>query len=232
MFGPVKGTIIAGGMTGSCAGRLIDGSRRDILTHLHAHGRATVVELAGAIGLAPVTLRHHLGLLREGGLVLADRVPEGRGRPRHVYRLSPQGLAALAEQRPYAQLAADLIDALKAVDPEAPATALRAVAARLVATRRETFADQPLEVRLDALVTMLADKGFALHWARDGDEYVIREAGCPYRALVATHVEVCALDLEVIRQVVGADVTARIWRGDGDPPCAFRVPVDPARSGV
>jgi DeoR family transcriptional regulator, suf operon transcriptional repressor len=219
-------------MSGSATARLCEGSRREVLAYLRAHGRSSIADLAGATGLAPVTLRHHLGLLREGGLVLVDREPAGRGRPRHVYRLSPQGVAELAEQRPYARLAADLIDALEAAEAGAAARALRAMGARLAAARREAFAGLPLEDRLEVLVSLLADEGFALRWSRDGDTYVIREAGCPYRALAQTHGEVCALDLEVIRRVVGAAVTYRLWRGEGDPPCVFRVPVDVADTGV
>lgn len=68
-------------------------TRARIVAVLRDLGRAaTTEELASAVGLHPSGVRVHLERLREAGLVRAERVVHGRGRPRHTW--VPSGPAA------------------------------------------------------------------------------------------------------------------------------------------
>ncbi len=65
-------------------------TRQRILEILKERGQATIDELGDALDLTPVTIRHHLDILRGEGLV---EVPEVRrrttpGRPQYVYILT------------------------------------------------------------------------------------------------------------------------------------------------
>ncbi|MCB0215147.1 MAG: helix-turn-helix domain-containing protein [Caldilineae bacterium] len=201
----------------------MQGSRRAILDYLRHAGAAPVDRLAQAVDLAPVTVRHHLKLLRERGLVDVVSEPAGRGRPRHVYRLSPEGAGALCEGR-YASLASQLLDLVKQLDQGGAERFFSAMAAGVVADRRAAIdAAEGLEARLDLLVEILDDQGFPARWEPSGGDFLLHELGCPYAELGERHDEVCSLDLALIRATVGGEVTRERWRLDGDAACVFRI---------
>ena len=63
-------------------------TRRSILDYMQRHGRATVKELGGLLGLTSTGIRQHLTVLERDGLVEA-REERGRvGRPTLVYSLT------------------------------------------------------------------------------------------------------------------------------------------------
>lgn len=198
-------------------------SRRRILTHLQASGEASVRDLAAVTGLAEVTVRHHLGVLRDRGLVELRQVADGPGRPRNVARLAPDGAATLYDGAALAGLAGDLLSALRAGEPGGADRFFRRLATETVAATRAEISGAPLERRLDAAVEILAERGFTMRWDEAQDGYLVRELGCPYHGLSAEYPEVCTLDRQVLAELVGGEVARVAWRGDGAPACAFLV---------
>src|SRR5512140_3305140 len=68
-------------------------STRDrILQTLLRQPRRTINELAEAVGINPISVRHHLTNLQVESLVTADEERHGVGRPRLVYFLTEDGL--------------------------------------------------------------------------------------------------------------------------------------------
>src|SRR5512136_844559 len=68
-------------------------STRDrILQTLLRQPRRTINELADAVGINPISVRHHLTNLQMEGLVDAQEERHGVGRPRLVYALSKEGM--------------------------------------------------------------------------------------------------------------------------------------------
>ncbi len=199
-------------------------TRKRILDYLRTHGRAAVDPLAEHCGLAPVTVRHHLSVLRSRGLVVMDTEPVGRGRPRHVYRLSALGGEEVVEDR-YRHMAVRLLEAMKAGSRESAELFFKDMADRLVAERKAELLDQPIETRLDAVGALLGDEGFAVFWEQDGDSYLVREVACPFQGLGADHREVCCMDMHLLESLVGADgtVVRERWRLEGDDECVYRV---------
>jgi predicted ArsR family transcriptional regulator len=78
-------------------------TRQRILEILKERNTATVEELAKDLGLTPVTIRHHLDILRSEGVSQAPQVKrrDTPGRPQHVWsnrsgrRLFPQELCRI-----------------------------------------------------------------------------------------------------------------------------------------
>jgi DNA-binding transcriptional ArsR family regulator len=86
---------------------LSDGHRRTMLAILQDHP-ATVGELAAAVPIARPGVSRHLRVLREAGIVEAER--DGQ---RQIYRLRPEPFEQLAEWlAPYQQLWTQRLDAL------------------------------------------------------------------------------------------------------------------------
>jgi len=65
-------------------------TRQQILDHLKVHGPTTVDQLAAVLGLSPVTVRHHLDILRSEELIGEPvvRRRNTRGRPQHLFALT------------------------------------------------------------------------------------------------------------------------------------------------
>lgn len=201
-------------------------TRRAILDHLRLNGAASVEALAGAVGLAPVTVRHHLNLLREDNLVDVAAESVGRGRPRHVFQLSQAGGQAVVDDNPFAVLTARLLDAMRATDRGQIEGVFAAMADTIAAEHAAVYADQPIETRLDAVVALLADEGFTTVWQREGDAFVLQQLSCPFHSLGGQHREVCCMDARLIEAVVGGEVEREEWRMDGGATCVYRISGD------
>ena len=86
-------------------------SRDRVLQTLLAREKCTINELAEAVELNPISIRHHIVKLEAEGLVKSEEERHGVGRPRRTYSLSEKG----HEQFPtrYIQLTLRLLEQLK-----------------------------------------------------------------------------------------------------------------------
>lgn len=169
---------------------LADERRGRIVAELQAAGRPLDArELSAALGLHANTVRWHLGILRNAGMVAARAAPRGTpGRPRILYELVATG----ADRRPdeHRLLATVLAGALSQVE-EAPAKAEEAGRAwgRYLLSREPLAAPQP-EAAVSEVVELLDQQGFTP--AVKGCEIHMRS--CPFHDLAETHPDVvCAV---------------------------------------
>lgn len=196
-------------------------TRQLILEILKARGQATVDGLAGALGLTPMTVRHHLGILEERDLIVSE-VERGRvGRPHYVYRLTPA--ADELFPRAYHLLAERVLAKIKeqyGVD-EARAI-LQAVAGDLAASHADEVADRPLSERLVRVEDIMAAEGFQVRLG-DGQQAVVEVCNCAYRHVAAQHPEVCELDHALMEGLLGQPLERVKHAPAGDDCCRFVV---------
>lgn len=189
-------------------GALAVASRLRLLDALRASERALDArELATACALHLNTVRFHLQILGESGLVRSEPDSSGsRGRPRLLYSATSIGGARPGEPAGYQLLAA----ALAAHWADTPAErfqraerAGRAVAAELAfAPRSATSATRAITT--DDAVTrvagLFAELGFEPEVADGGNDLELRLHACPFRAVATDHPEVvCSLHLGLLR---------------------------------
>ncbi len=161
--------------------------------------------LADAVALHPNTVRWHLGLLADQGIVESRPERRGRGRPAIVYRLTPDGAARDRDE--YRLLATMLVAALaEAPDAEARAYETGVRWGRyLMETPDPGVRPDPAAAAVRA-VDLLDQQGFAA--ASEGETICMRR--CPFYALAETHPEVvCTLHhgiLDGALREAGADV--------------------------
>src|SRR5260370_39286245 len=92
-------------------------STRDrILQTILRHPRSTINELAEAVGINPISVRHHLTNLQAEGLVAAEEERHGVGRPRLVYFLTEDGEEKFPTR--YLRLTTRLLTQMKETMPE------------------------------------------------------------------------------------------------------------------
>ncbi len=208
---------------------MMSSTRDRVLRTLLSRRRCTINELAAAVGINPISVRHHLVRLEAEGLVTSEEERHGVGRPRRVYSLTEKG----REQFPtrYLRLTVRLLEQLKETLPEAMVRELFTQMAMDMASDAAVDLDgMSMEERLDVLKTMLAQEGFAVEWEQRGNEYFIREVSCPYYHVGQVHPEVCSVDQTLIRNLLNLPAEKVQCMLDGDAHCVYVVPGAPDTS--
>ena len=197
-------------------------TRQDILDLLRRRSQATVREIGGELGLTATGIRQHLTVLERDGLV-ASREERGHvGRPALVYSLSPEGDALYPKK--YDELANALIEEARSIlGPQALAQLMKSVANRFSAPHAARLAGKPLDERVEAAGRVLEARGNVVTQAEDGGEYSLCKHTCEYWNVATKNSIVCALDVEFVRGLVGADarLTTSLLRGDDC--CTFHI---------
>ena len=202
-------------------------TRWAILQRLKAVGEATVDDLAQTLQLAPITIRHHLGILDREGHITNRRERGSIGRPYYVYSLTRDAEELFPKK--YHVLADRLLAELKSSADENQVNAtLNRIAESLGAEYAGRTRSGSLEDRLAARVQALGEEGFVVQWTRIGDEYELKEYSCPYYYVRQHHPEVCWLDLQMITNLLQASVERQTCVSEGDEFCTYRI--KPARS--
>jgi predicted ArsR family transcriptional regulator len=205
--------------------RNMTSTRDKVLRTLLTRQRCTINELAEAVGINPISVRHHVTKLEAEGLVTSEEERHGVGRPRRLYFLTEDGM----EQFPtrYLRLTVRLLEQLKETLPEPMVGELFSqVANDLVAdyTSDLELDGIPLEERLDIVKDLLKNEGFTMEWERQDDGYHIREVNCPYYHVGQNHPEVCAVDQTLISNMLDVPVEKVKCILDGDSFCTYVVP--------
>jgi predicted ArsR family transcriptional regulator len=203
---------------------MIQTRRQEILNILKQQGEATVDELATRLELTPVTVRHHLDILRAEGLVEAPSVRRrhGPGRPQYVYTLTPES-ANLFPQR-YDMLANELLEEIKSTMANDEVQRIfEHIAERRLERAPSLNGHQPVDVKMDALVHYLSEKGFIAEWEEENGRCLLYASNCPYQNVAAEHPEVCALDDLVLRRMTGTEVECVRRITDGSYSCIYEI---------
>lgn len=197
-------------------------TRQKILDYLRRRGRATVKELGEHLALTATGIRQHLMVLERDGLVEA-REERGRvGRPALVYRLTPQGDAVYPKR--YDELATGLIEEARHVlGPDALQRLMKNVAGRFAAPHMGRLEGRPARERLEETAKIIADRGNVTEARWSGDDFLIEKHTCPFWNVATRNSAVCALDVEFVRQLAGADARLSTSLLRGDECCTFRI---------
>lgn len=176
-------------------------TREQILQTLLRRPRSTINELAEAVGINPISARHHLTNLQVEGLVDAEEERHGVGRPRLVYFLTENGLERFPTR--YLRLTTRLLAQMKETLPSPVVGQLfKEVAASLAEEHQEQLKGLNIEERLETVKELLAAEGFVVEWEKKGSEYHIHEITCPYLQVGQAHPEVCAVDQTLISKML------------------------------
>ena len=163
--------------------------------------RRTINELAEAVSINPISVRHQLTNLQMEGLVSAEEERHGVGRPRLVYALTEEGMEKFPTR--YLRLTTRLLAQMKETMPGPMVSKLFSqIADDLAGEYSEQMNGLSMEERLDFVKDMLAEEGFTVEWEKKGDEYQIHEISCPYYQIGVAHPEVCTVDQDLISKML------------------------------
>jgi predicted ArsR family transcriptional regulator len=198
-------------------------STRDrIMQTLLRQPRTTINELAVAVGINPISVRHHLTNLQVEGLVATEEERHGVGRPRLVYYLTEAGTERFPTR--YLRLTTRLLAQMKESMPEPVVSKLFAqMADGLAAEYASQMQGLNMEERLDLAKTLLTEEGFDIQWERTGGQYQIHEITCPYLQIGLSHPEVCTVDQTLISKMLAVPAEKVQCLLQGDAHCTYVV---------
>jgi predicted ArsR family transcriptional regulator len=198
-------------------------TRDKVLQTLLSRQRCTINELAEAVEINPISVRHHIARLEADGLVTSEEERHGVGRPRRLYYLTEQGLERFPSR--YMKLTIRLLEQLKGTMPEPMISRLFTQMAREMAAEYEQEASGlSIEQRLDLVTGLLSSEGFTVEWEKQGEQYLIREISCPYYHVGQSHPEVCTMDQALISAVLDVPAEKVQCVLNGDAHCSYLVP--------
>jgi predicted ArsR family transcriptional regulator len=173
-------------------------STRDrILQILLRHPRLSTNELAEAVGINPISVRHHINNLQMESLVVAEEERHGVGRPRLVYYLTEDGLEKFPTR--YLRLTTRIIAQMKDKFSQPIVSEMfKELATSMAEEHAAELKDLKVEERLEIMKSVLADEGFVVEWEKQGTQYLIHEITCPYLQVGQSHPEVCTVDQTLI----------------------------------
>lgn len=186
-------------------------ARQKVLAYLNKNQTASAREIGRALKMSVATVRHHLRMMvADGRLEMSFvRQRDGRGRPEKVYSLPRlawgDNLSGLGD--------AVLTEAGGAVHMEALAKRLAGEA---------DFSGQPLAKRLNLTVENLNQRNYHARWEAGPQGPRLIFGHCPYAAIIEKHPELCQMDEQLLKQLMGDRATQTFKIGkDGSSHCVF-----------
>lgn len=197
-------------------------TRERILQRLLSHPFSSINDLAKAVGINAISVRHHLTSLQADGLVAAKEERHGVGRPRLVYFLTDVGREKFPTR--YLELTNRIIDHLKEKYPDQTINDIfQEIAVELTENKVKNLNGVSFEDRLDHLQNFMIAEGFSMQWEKQGDGYLIHQVSCPYYHVTQQHPEVCTLGRSIIKQFLSLPVDKVSCISQGNAHCVFQI---------
>jgi len=196
-------------------------STRDRILHiLLKRPKSTINDLAEAVNINPISVRHHLGNLQIEGLIKSEEERHGVGRPRLIYSLTEHGMEKFPTR--YLRLISRLLDQLKS---SLPAPMVRELFTEMATSLADDYSEQmqglSMEERLELVCELLSEEGFSIEWEKFEDQYRIHEITCPYLQIGQDHPEVCTVDQTLISKMLAVPVEKVQCILDGSAHCTY-----------
>lgn len=198
-------------------------TRQQILEYLQRHGRGTVKELGELLGLTSTGIRQHLTVLERDDLVEAHEERGRVGRPTLVYSLTNKADGLFPKT--YDLLASVLLAEIRSGQGNNQLhKMLHQVAKRLATPYEDRVRDKDLAERVKETAAILEEQGCMADWSQDDSgDFFIDEYTCPFPKIAQHDRSVCALHVEFVGILTGADAKLSRSLMRGERACTYRL---------
>ena len=191
---------------------------RNRLIALLRTGPRTIDELAVELGVTNNAVRAQIVGLERDGIVRAQGLRRGAGKPSTAYELTAEFEPALS--RAYIPLLLQVLRELNARMSEAELRELMAaVGRRWAATLPRIGGDR--RTRAEFAARLLAELGGVVEVEEREGQFALRGFSCPLGALVCERPQICGALEALLAEVVGGEVRERCDRASDRPRCCF-----------
>ena len=202
--------------------------RHAILVRLRHDGPSSPEQLASALDASRTGVLQQLRALETAGLVARQTVRHGVGRPRHIYDVTPDAQDLFPTN--YDGLAASLLVAIGAVGGddliEEVFTARRRQLGERIRRRLDERLgpDASLADRVRELAVIQDEQGYLCEMTETTDGMIeLRECNCAIYNVARRTDAACEAEIDLFRQVLGAQVVRRSHIASGDRCCSYAI---------
>jgi len=197
-------------------------TREKVLQTLASHPKSTIMEIASAVGINAISVRHHLTSLQAAGLIQAEEERHGVGRPRLIYFLTDNGFENFPTR--YYKLTNLLIRQIKESLPKETVDLIfKSMGENFANEYREKLVAMSIEEKLDFLEEIMKNEGYELEWEKSNDGYLINEISCPFYQIGKKHPQICLFDKTLIAGILGISPESIEHSRNEESFCKFRI---------
>ena len=225
--GPTAATVDSGSARAASVGGP-SSLRRDLLLRLRLDGPSSPDQLAARLGASRTGVLQQLRALEAANLVSRATVRHGVGRPRHLYDVTTDAQDLFPST--YDALATGLLAAIGAVGGDE-------LLDEVFAARRRQLGDRvriqlterapngaTLHERVQELAVIQAEHGYLAEASVDDEGTIrLREHNCAIYHVARATPAACQAELDLFREVLGADVVRETHIASGDRCCTYRI---------
>lgn len=196
-------------------------SDADLLDLLRCEGPLGVVELSKAMEVTPTAIRQRLSRLLRQGIIERHSQRIGRGRPRHRYRLTQEGLRLTGSN--FTDLALALWPQLTAIaDPGIRSELIGRVVKSLAQGYAKEISGATILQRMRSLARLLSRRRVPFSVDGPAEQPVLTAHACPYPDLAAEDPSICRLEKMLFSELLGVDLKLTKCREEGRTRCQFQ----------
>ncbi len=182
-----------------------------------------MADLCKYLKITSMAVRRHLNVLQTGGLIDAELVRHGRGRPYYKYRLTSK--AENLFPTGFQNLAMDLLDAV--YEQSGHKGVLEVLTLRnkkRLDTLGPRIESKDLEERVREVSKIFSEDGYMTEWEElpDGNFFIFQRH-CAVHDVAQKYRQVCALEPLLMESLLGVKVTREKYMLKDDPVCGYLV---------
>ena len=201
-------------LTGSPAGQ--------VLSILQRQGSVSIKELEIGLGVTATAVRQQISGLLADGYIQQELERAGRGRPKHVYSLTPRGRSFFPHH--YDEFTNSLLrEILISEGPGKVQELLGRMGQRMAAQYEGQLAGLSSPERATKLTELLNAKGIMAELTFEPDGIVFHEYTCPYYELARENRAICGMEEDMIAHAVKQPVELVSCTLDGHLGCQFKI---------
>ena len=183
----------------------------------------SVDKLGEELGVMPVTIRAHVGVLERDQLVQGCQQRTGRaGRPSIVYTLTDDAQNLFPKR--YDNLASGILDNIKKLHGQE--TVVRVIE-KLGEDMAEAHADRiqgkDMDGKVEEAAQLLNEEGSLATWEKRDDNYVLTLHNCPYLHVAEHRQEICGMEVAFLKKALSTDVKLEESVVSGAINCVFTI---------
>jgi predicted ArsR family transcriptional regulator len=190
----------------------------------------TIGSLMEATDVTRTAVAEQLNELVAAGLVeREEQRPTGRGRPRHLYKVTDAALSVLFASNQHL-----LVPAIwQAIEDAGGDKLTKKIVRHVSRTMADHYARRVMsrapEARFRELTQLLSSDGALVDITEEEGRLVLHKRSCLFMPLAGQKRANCNVDLDMMSEVVGCPVRRTACRHDGAPCCTFEI-VPPKKS--
>lgn len=204
---------------------IYDSPSGKIFRFILEQGEVTIKEIEEGLVVTRNAIRPQLDSLIIKGLIASRTVKSKRGRPYNLYYVTEIGRDSLPDQ--YKSLFSSIWQEIDSIsDLTLKARLMEVMSTRMSEEYEIELRGVSPENRFNRFIELLNKKGIPTQIKEKEDSFEWTAYICPYYQIAKADPDVCRMELEMMKKVLGKEVELREWIMKGSSGCTFRINKD------